>query len=71
MREYTIDKQNAGKRLDRWLMAELPTVSMGQMQKYLRLKRIKLNGKGAQGNARLNEGDVLQLYLSDECFTEP
>ena len=24
MREYTIDKKNDGKRLDRWLSAELP-----------------------------------------------
>ena len=71
MREYIIEKQDEGKRLDRWLSSELPTVSMGMMQKFLRLKRIKVNGKAAQYNSRLNEGDKVQMYLNDECFTKP
>lgn len=44
---------------------------MGLMQKFIRLKRIKVNGKGAQRDTRLNEGDVLQLYINDEFFKKP
>lgn len=36
--------------------------------KYLRKKRIKLNGKKAEGNVKLNIGDVLQMYINDEFF---
>jgi len=68
MREYTIDKKNDGKRLDRWLSAELPALPMGLMQKFIRLKRIKVNGKGAEQNSRLHEGDLVQLYIGDEFF---
>ena len=41
------------------------------LQKYIRLKRIKLNGKGSKRDTRLNEGDVLSLYINDEFFEKP
>ena len=71
MREYTIDRQSAGRRLDRWLSAELPALPLSLMQKFIRLKRIKLNGKPAQRDTRLSEGDRLQLYIGDEFFEKP
>ena len=37
-------------------------------QKYIRTKRIKRNGARVQRDDRLEEGDVLQLYISDEFF---
>lgn len=71
MREFTIAARSAGRRLDRWLAAELPALPAGLMQKYLRLKRIKLNGKSAAPDTRLNTGDVLRLYIGDEFFEKP
>ena len=71
MREYTIDRQSAGRRLDRWLSAELPALPPSLMQKFIRLKRIKLNGRPAQRDTRLSEGDLLQLYIGDEFFEKP
>ena len=41
------------------------------LQKYIRIKRIKLNGKGAKRDTRLSEGDVLSLYINDEFFEKP
>ena len=38
------------------------------MYKYIRMKRIKLNGKRCEISTRLNEGDVMQLYINDEFF---
>ena len=71
MKEYVIGAENAGKRLDKWLLKELPLLPMGMAQKFIRLKRVKLNGKGAQRDTRLSEGDTLQLYISDEFFGKP
>lgn len=71
MREFSIQSRGAGKRLDRWLSQELPALPMGLMQKFIRLKRVKINGKAAQRDTRLAEGDVLQLYLNDEYFEKP
>lgn len=71
MREFTITGSDAGKRLDKWLMKQMPAVSLSLIQKYIRLKRVKLNGKGAQRDTRLVAGDLLQLYVNDECFAQP
>ena len=37
-------------------------------QKYIRLKRIKVGGKGAKRNYKLSTGDVVQMYINDEFF---
>ncbi len=71
MREFTIGKNDAGQRLDRWLGKALPLLPAPLAQKYIRLKRVKVNGKGSKRDARLAEGDVLQLYINDEFFDRP
>ena len=40
-------------------------------QKYIRIKRVKCNGKGAKRDTCLVQGDVLQLYINDEFFDTP
>lgn len=71
MKEFTIEKNDAGQRLDRWLSKNLPLLPAGLAQKYIRVKRIKLNGKGAKRDTRLEVGDLLQLYINDEFFDTP
>ena len=71
MKEFTIGRNDAGQRLDRWLGKTLPLLPAPLAQKYIRLKRVKVNGKGSQRDARLREGDVLQLYINDEFFDAP
>ena len=71
MREFTIGKNDAGQRLDRFVSKNLPLLPPALLQKYIRLKRIKLNGKGAKRDVRLCSGDVLQLYINDEFFDKP
>ena len=68
MKEFTIAKNDAGQRLDRWLAKTLPLLPAPLAQKYIRLKRVKVNGKGSQRDVRLQEGDRLQLYINDEFF---
>ena len=71
MRELTIGKNDAGQRLDRFVAKNLPLLPPALLQKYIRLKRIKVNGGRAQRDQRLREGDVLQLYINDEFFDKP
>jgi 23S rRNA pseudouridine955/2504/2580 synthase len=49
----------------------VPLLPESLLQKYIRLKRIKVNGKGSKRDARLAEGDVLSLYINDEFFEKP
>ncbi len=71
MKEFTITQNDAGQRLDRFLSKAVPLLPESLMQKYIRLKRIKLGGKRVERNMRLNVGDVLQLYINDEFFETP
>ena len=71
MKELTIGRNDAGQRLDRFLAKAVPLMPASLAQKYIRIKRIKLNGKRAERDSRLNEGDVLQLYINDEFFDKP
>ena len=68
MREWTVGPEAGGKRLDRYLAARLGGVPAGALQKFLRLGKIKRNGRRANAGDRLCAGDALQLYLDDDCF---
>ncbi|MCI2056871.1 MAG: RluA family pseudouridine synthase [Oscillibacter sp.] len=71
MREIQIGKNDAGQRLDRFVGKALPLLPPALLQKYIRLKRIKVNGKGSHRDTRLDSGDTLQLYINDEFFDQP
>ena len=71
MKELTIGRNDAGQRLDRFLAKAVPLLPASLAQKYIRLKRIKCNGGRAERDTRLQEGDVLQLYINDEFFDKP
>ncbi|MBQ7637428.1 MAG: RluA family pseudouridine synthase [Clostridia bacterium] len=71
MKEFTITKNDAGQHVDKFITKSVPLLPKSLMYKYLRLKRIKLNGKKTDIAARLNENDVLQMYINDEFFEKP
>lgn len=71
MKEMTIGANDSGQRLDRFLAKAVPLLPASLAQKYIRIKRIKLNGGRAERDTRLNTGDVLQLYINDEFFDKP
>ena len=71
MKELIIGKNDAGQRLDRFVGKSVPLLPESLLQKYIRLKRIKLNGKGAKRDVRLSDGDCIQLYINDEFFEKP
>ena len=71
MKEFTIGTNDAGQRLDRFLAKSVPLLPASLAQKYIRIKRIKLNGARAERDTRLQAGDLLQLYINDEFFDTP
>ncbi len=71
MKAFTIGKNDAGQRLDRFIAKNVPLLPASLSQKYIRLKRIKVNGGRAQRDTRLREGDLVELYVNDEFFDVP
>ena len=71
MKELSVRANDAGQRLDRFVSKAVPLLPESLLQKYIRLTRIKLNGKGAKRDTRLQLGDTLQLYINDEFFEKP
>ena len=70
MREFVIGKNDSGQRLDKFLTKAVKNLPQSLLYKYIRLKRIKLNGKRCAISDRLKEGDLLQLYINDEFFED-
>jgi 23S rRNA pseudouridine955/2504/2580 synthase len=68
MREITVNSNDAGQRVDKFLTKFLKSCPQSMIYKCLRKKRIKLNGKKCDGSVKLAEGDVLTLYINDEFF---
>lgn len=68
MRTITINKNDAGQRLDKFLTKRFRTMPKSLMYKYIRTKYIKLNSKKCAIDDVLKEGDVLTFYIKDEFF---
>ncbi len=68
MKSFTITKNDANQRLDKFITKVCPTLPQGLMYKYIRTKRIKINGKRGEISTRLNVGDVVDAYINDEFF---
>lgn len=71
MKELFVGKNDSGQRLDRFVGKAVPLLPEALLQKYIRLKRIKVNGKGQKRDYRVSEGETLQLYINDEFFEKP
>lgn len=70
MKEFKINSNDANQRLDKFLAKAVKKLPKNLLYKYIRLKRIKVNGKRCEISTRLCEGDLVQLYINDEFFDE-
>ena len=68
MRTFTINKNDSGQRLDKFVTKATTGLPKSLLYKYIRTKRIKLNSKKAHENDFLSEGDVVEMYIPDEFF---
>ena len=70
MKSFTAGPNDVGARLSRFVLNVTQNLPSSVLYKGFRNKRIKVNGKRAQADYRLAEGDVVELYLNDEFFPQ-
>ncbi len=68
MKSFIIGKNDSGQRLDKFISKSVPALPTSLMYKKIRTKDIKVNKKRAEISTRLNEGDVVDMYINDEFF---
>jgi len=68
MRKINVGKNDAGKRIDKFLLKALCNIPPALLQKYFRKKCFKVNGKHAKPEDILSVGDEISCYISDEFF---
>ncbi len=61
-----VKPEDDGIRLNRWFLKEYPSLSLGRLQKLLRTKQIKVDGKKAEANLRLVAGQEIRLPPLDK-----
>lgn len=71
MKAFTISKNDSGLRLDKFILKVCPTLPQSQLYKYIRLKRVKVNGKKSEISYKLALGDLVEMYINDEFFEKP
>lgn len=68
MREFRINSNDSGQRLDKFVTKTVWGLPLSLMYKFIRKKRIKVNGARAEEKQILAEGDVVEMYIPDEFF---
>ena len=68
MKQFIAGENESGVRLSRFVEGVTQNLPRSLLYKSFRNKRIKVNGKRAEPDARLAAGDVIELYLNDEFF---
>lgn len=68
MREIVISENEAGQRLDKFLIKYLDNAPKSFIFKMLRKKNITLEGKKAEGSEKLVIGDHIKLFLSEDTI---
>ena len=68
MRKFTVNNNDSGQRLDKFVTKATEGMPKSLLYKFIRTKRIKLNGGRAHENDILSVGDVIEMYIPDEFF---
>lgn len=58
---YDVDSGEAGLRLDRWFRRRFPKLTQGRLQKLLREGQVRVDGKRAKANDRLEGGQRVRV----------
>ena len=68
MKKLIVDKKYNGKKLNKFLFDNIPTLTSNLYYKTLRKKDIKINGKRVSENVTVFENDEILVYISDELL---
>lgn len=70
MKEFIINGNDAGQRLDKFISKTLKTLPQSLLYKAIRTKKIKVNRRRAEPGTVLCEGDSVLCFLPPEFFEE-
>ncbi len=70
MRSFTINPNDAGQRLDKFVTKTVRGLPQSLLYKYIRTKRIKVDGKRAHEGDILSAGALVEMYIPEEFFEE-
>lgn len=68
MRKVIVDEKFDKKSLNSFLTFHFPNLMQNVFFKALRQKDIKINGKRIKENVSINDGDIIEVYISDELL---
>lgn len=68
MKQFTAGPNEAGVRLSRFVEGVTTALPRSLLYKSFRNKRVKINGRRAETDYRIQPGDVIELYINDEFF---
>lgn len=68
MVELIVSREDAGQRLNKYLMKYLNKAPSSFIYKMLRKKNIVLNNAKAKGDELIQESDIIKLYLADDTI---
>jgi 23S rRNA pseudouridine955/2504/2580 synthase len=57
----TVAADEAGMRLDRWFKLHFPDLAFGRLQKILREGQVRVDGKRAKGDSRIEQGQAIRV----------
>ncbi|NVE94776.1 RluA family pseudouridine synthase [Altererythrobacter lutimaris] len=61
VRQFTVGEDDDGIRLDRWFKRHLPQIGFGMVSKWARTGQVRVDGKRAKPDDRLETGQVLRV----------
>ncbi len=70
MREFFAGESESGQRLDKFLKKLLPGAPLSLIYKLSRTNRAKVDGKKRENDFRLEPGQSVKVFLSEEEFAE-
>lgn len=70
MREFKINKNDSGQRIDKFISKATTGLPKSLMYKFIRTKRIKRNGGRVHEGDMVEEGDIIEMYIPDEFFDD-
>lgn len=70
MRTLTVNENDGGQRLDKFIMKATAGMPQSLLYKYIRKKCVKVNGHRAEPSQVLRAGDVVTMFVSDEFFPD-
>lgn len=70
MKKFIINENDSGQRIDKFITKAMPELPKSMMYKLIRKKDIKINGKRCEISSRLENGDIVTVYVKDEVSAE-